>query len=257
MDFLYLAERAEARRTGLYFLAGPDPDQPTRSMVYVGEGDEVLVRLTEHNKDSSKDFWETAYVVVSKDEGLTKAHVRWLEARSIEMLTAAKRSHVVNAQAPRGGALPEADVAEMEEFLDQVKILLPALGFSGFEPAFGTAGLDARETVEFHFQGDGYAAKGQRIDGSFVVQAGAKVRLKEAPALPKSSRAVRDALRQEAVLVESGDSLRLTQAYAFNSPSQAAEVVCGFSINGRAAWATSDGTKLGEWEDLLMEGVLS
>ncbi len=53
----------------------PDPDSPTKDRVYVGEGDNVLTRLVKHEGDESKDYW-TRSVVSSKDENLTKAHVR-------------------------------------------------------------------------------------------------------------------------------------------------------------------------------------
>ena len=34
-----LSAREEVRRTGVYLLVGPDPDDPSRQLVYVGESD--------------------------------------------------------------------------------------------------------------------------------------------------------------------------------------------------------------------------
>jgi len=48
-------KRDEASRTGVYFLVGEDPDQPTKVKVYVGEGDIVADRIKMHAKDDSKD----------------------------------------------------------------------------------------------------------------------------------------------------------------------------------------------------------
>src|SRR3954452_12398966 len=53
-----LLQRPEARRTGVYLLVGNNPDVPEQNLVYVGEGDNVGVRLASHNKDTQKDFWE-------------------------------------------------------------------------------------------------------------------------------------------------------------------------------------------------------
>src|SRR3954463_3936473 len=75
-----LASRPEARRTGLYLLIGTDPESPTRDLVYVGEGDSVFERLLKHNRDEGKDFWSQTVLVISKDENLTKSHVRYLES---------------------------------------------------------------------------------------------------------------------------------------------------------------------------------
>ena len=37
-----LSKREEVRRTGVYLLVGPDPDDPSRALAYIGEGDNVL-----------------------------------------------------------------------------------------------------------------------------------------------------------------------------------------------------------------------
>lgn len=250
-----LAAREEAKKTGIYFLTGPDPEVGSRKAVYVGEGDTVLTRLKEHNKDDAKAFWDTAYIFVSKDQGLTKAHVRWLEAQSVGALRDAKRAKVMNGSNPLGGTLPEGDLAEMGEFLKQIQLLLPALGFSGFEPVSGEAGLETSvsDAVEFEFSGNGYSAVGHLSEGNFMVRKDSRARIKEVPTLPDSSKAVRASLLEAKVLVEDDDSYLLGQDYSFNSPSQAAEVFCGFPINGRMAWKTGDGRSLGEWQDAALE----
>lgn len=79
------AKRDEVHRTGVYFLGGTDPENPLRDWVYVGEADDVLKRLAIHSRDERRDFWERTVVVVSKDENLTKAHVRYLESRLIHL----------------------------------------------------------------------------------------------------------------------------------------------------------------------------
>ena len=58
-----LSKREEIRRTGVYLLVGPDPDDPSRALAYIGEGDNVLKRLLHHNKDEAKDFWERTPVM--------------------------------------------------------------------------------------------------------------------------------------------------------------------------------------------------
>ena len=68
-----LSKREEVRRTGVYLLLGPDPDDPSRAVASIGEGDNVLKRLLRHNKNEAKDFWERTVVIVSKDENLTKS----------------------------------------------------------------------------------------------------------------------------------------------------------------------------------------
>jgi hypothetical protein len=69
-------KRVEATRTGVYFLVGDDPDQPSKTRVYIGEGDSVADRIKNHAKDETKDFWTKVCLVTSKDTNLTKAHAR-------------------------------------------------------------------------------------------------------------------------------------------------------------------------------------
>ena len=80
-----LQDREEIKRTGVYLLVGADRNNPGRKQIYIGEGDVVAVRLSSHAKDAAKDFWEEAIVFTSKDENLTKAHVRYLEARLLRL----------------------------------------------------------------------------------------------------------------------------------------------------------------------------
>lgn len=258
-----LAERSESRRTGLYLLVGDDPEIPGRLKIYVGEGDVVLDRIKIHNSDDTKDFFDRVFVFVSKDENLTKAHVRWLEGRLVQRLRAANRSTVANASNPEGGSLPEADLAEMKEFLDQSQLLLSALGLSVFEPSRDWApapvpGPDSppsRLDQTFRIQGDGYAATARLSGGAFIVEVGSIARGAEAESLSDSAKALRQELVEAGVLVPDPGGLRLAQEYEFSSPSQAAQVFCGFSVNGRAAWKTSGGQTFGEWQDGQLESA--
>jgi len=57
-----LSKREELRRTGVYVLVGPDPDDPSRALASIGEGDSVLRRLLRRNKNEAKDCWERTVV---------------------------------------------------------------------------------------------------------------------------------------------------------------------------------------------------
>ena len=61
-----LSKREEVRRTGVYLLIGPDPDDPSRALAYIGEGDNVLKPLLSHNKNVAKDFWERTVVLTPR-----------------------------------------------------------------------------------------------------------------------------------------------------------------------------------------------
>jgi len=74
-----------------------------------------------------KDFWNHVVFFVSKDENLTKAHVRYLESRLLIEATQVGRFMLEQNQAG-GSKLPESDREDMEVFLFRIRQLLPVLG---------------------------------------------------------------------------------------------------------------------------------
>lgn len=130
-DFAAVRSRPELARTGVYVLVGPDDARPDKDRVYVGEADVVRTRLDMHQR--AKDFWTRGFVFISReDEGLNKAHVRYLEALLVNRASASRSALVENATAPEPRGLGEAERAEMDAFLDEVLLLLPLLGVGHF-----------------------------------------------------------------------------------------------------------------------------
>ena len=68
---------------------------------------------------------------VSKDENLTKAHIRYIEGKLISIALENSSSQIVNS-ASSGSKLPESDAAEMDIFLQKALQLLPVLGITDF-----------------------------------------------------------------------------------------------------------------------------
>ena len=60
-----LSKREEVRRTGVYPLVGPDPDDPSRALASIGEGDNVLKWLLRRSWGEARDFWERTVVNVT------------------------------------------------------------------------------------------------------------------------------------------------------------------------------------------------
>ena len=119
--------RPECNKPAVYFLIGKENEEALLPTVYIGEAENLWTRLATH--DSFKDFWQTAIAFTSKDNNLTKAHVKYLESRCLVVANKVKRSDLKNGVESSLPSLPEADSAEMEEFLDNLKLLLSALGY--------------------------------------------------------------------------------------------------------------------------------
>jgi DNA-binding transcriptional LysR family regulator len=111
---------------------GPDPARPAGAKAYIGEADDVGARLRSHFRAEDKEFFERLVIVVAKDDNLTKAHARFLESQLIRAAREAGSVSLANATRPDFHILPEADRADMEFFVSQLRLMLPILGFDLF-----------------------------------------------------------------------------------------------------------------------------
>lgn len=245
----------------IYLLVGDDPDNLSRKRVYVGESDNVFERLKNHQTDKTKDFWTHTVLVISKDENLTKSHVRYLESRLVEVIGEAKRATLANGNTPLLHGLPEPDVADMEFFLTQIRMLLPVLGFSSAQPIPSPKtkllpkGKSDEEDMEdasplFHMSPVGTSAIAQEVDDEFIVFKGSTARKKGISSWT-SYRSLREQLVQDGKLVEDTqeDLLRFAEDVPFSSPSAAAAVVFGGNQNGRITWRTESGKTYAKWQE--------
>ncbi|MBI5164356.1 MAG: GIY-YIG nuclease family protein [Magnetospirillum sp.] len=263
-----LIRRPEAGRTGVYFLTGSDPEGAW-PLVYVGETDNVGKRLAQHNKDESKEFWDRACVITSKDHNLTKAHVLYLESRLIAIATQAGRAKLVNGTAPEYGQLSEADIADMEFFIEQVRIVLPVLGLEFLREAPKvSAAPSATEAVgpetpvqsplfEIISRKHDLNAEAREVDGDFIVLAGSLARKEWSGMEGHSYQGLYHQLVASGTLVPNGTGhLVFKQDTVFRSPSAAAAVVFGRASNGRKEWCVKGTRKTyADWQEEQVEAV--
>ena len=261
-------DRAELRRTGVYMIFGADAEGGDLPSVYVGEGDEIGKRLLSHNRDDTKAFWERFIAITNKDMNLTKAHVRYLEGRLIDMLKAAKKVRLANGAAPSFDRLPEADIADMESFLAEIELVLPVVGIDFPrrprtapaplaevpQPVEGTAPLFTLTNPKA-----GIDARALEVDGEFVILAGSTGSLKERPSFHEKLKALCDAAfdsgRAEKM---DGGTFTLREDIAFSSPSAAAVFLFGTSRNGRTDWIeAATGQSYGAWKDSVIDAAVS
>lgn len=265
-DLAELLRREEVKRTGIYLLVGEDPDDPDASLLYVGEGDDVGERLRSHNKPEDKggkDFWNRAVVMTSKDANLTKAHARYLESRFIGIAGKAGRMRVVNGTAPPPLPLPEADVSDMEYFIDQARIVLPVLGVDALrtpptpsEAASASKGGSTSSPIfEMTIASAGILAKAQETDGEFAVLQGSTARAQWVGVSHGYSK-LHQKLISDGIMVVNGPTAVFSKAHVFKSPSAAAAVISGRATNGRTTWREPGvGLTYAEWQEQAAAAV--
>lgn len=234
-----LAKRDEASRPGVYFLIGIDIDSDEPA-AYVGEAEEVGKRLKQH---LSKEFWNQVVAFLSKDENLTKAHIKYLEGKLIDIGLGAGKGIIQNNQSS-GARLPESDQAEMDIFLAQILKLLPIMGTSLFSIP-NDEKVSASQKLICKIKG--LEAFGNRTDAGFIVYRGSQAVLEDRKSSVRVAKR-RELLLEKGILKNNVDHLVFSKDYEFTSPSWAAAVVCGGATNGLTKWRTSDGIMLKKLE---------
>ena len=240
-----LLAREELEKAGVYILLGSDPIT-NAPRAYIGEAEVIRERLKQHK---TKEFWVSAIVFVSKDENLTKAHVRFLESRVLAEASEIGRFVLEQNQAG-GSKLPESDREDMEVFLARIRQLLPVLGSDILAPIAQPTAI-AQPGGVLLCRSKGAEARGQRTPNGFVVFHGSTAVLGERPSAESYPYVLvqRKKLISDGTLVTKDGFLSFTKDAEFSSPSAAAVVIHGGSANGLTAWKSKDGTSLKQLDE--------
>ncbi len=234
-----LLKRPELISPGIYILIGSDESGDSR--IYIGEAECVKNRLKQH-KD--KEFWVQVMAFISKDENLTKGHIKYLESELIKKAIAVGKTTLENNQGGNA-VLPESDIADMEVFLSKLYQLLPVLGTDVF-----TDVVQKKPTASnvLHLSRKGIHATGQRSANGFVVFKGSQAVEKETPSVPEIVTSLRSQMIERQALISVNGVYEFTTNIEFNSPSLAAGVLVGGSASGPAEWKNKNGKSLKDIE---------
>lgn len=243
-EFEEIIGREESISSGVYFLTGNDPESG-KPAVYIGEAENVKNRVKMHLE---RDFWNQVVFFISKDENLTKAHIRYLEGELIAQARRAGRALVINNQ-NTSAKLPESDREDMKVFLEKIYQLLPVLGIELLVIATSKAKTDAEKEM-LYCEIKGLKARGHLSPNGFLVLKGSQAVLKERASVKKYPWPLnmRQRLKDEGVLSADAGHFFFTRDEEFSSPSAAAAVIHGGHANGLIAWKNKNGKTLKEIE---------
>lgn len=246
----------ESQRPGIYFLL-ESHSTDLKNTVYIGESENVFKRLIEH--DRKKDFWNEVIIFTSKDENLTKSHIKYLEARLTDLTLRADRYNIENGNKPTESTLPRSDKDAMEEFIHNSRILLGTLGHKLLDP-INSSDLEDEEIQSgtlsgrrLYFSINGLLAEGKQSDEGFILLKDSELSLQTATSIPGKINLLRDRLLVESVLIEKKDKLILSKDIVLSSPSYAAALVAGTSRSGPQSWKDSTGKTLKSLEESLVK----
>lgn len=243
-------QRPESEYTGVYVLLGEKDGKP---YAYIGESEEIASRIKNH--DTKKEWWTSAVFITTAANVLNKAHVKYLEARLVELAKEAGNVTLENGNAPPRPSLSESAVANMEAFLAYLVMVFPAIRVDIFlkntVSASAVAASGSSAAFELETPKHGLKATAVIIDGDFVVEQGSIARAgwMGVGSADSGYANLHKDLVAKGILKVTGDHALFTQNYSFDSPSAAAAVVNGRPANGTLEWKQKGtGKTYKEWE---------
>lgn len=234
-----LVQIEESKKPGIYFLFGVDENErDNHPAVYIGESESIFDRLNQHLKH--KEFWNEAIFFTSKDENLTKSHIKYLEARLIEEAKKVDRYTLDNSNDATLSALPKGDRDSMEEFIDNIRILLGTMGHKTLEPIISSKDISRSNikdiNIEFTLKG-AISADAIYSNEGMIVKKGSRATRFDGSSLANGRKILKQKLIDKQVLVpENEECYIFSEDYLFNSPSQAAAIILGYLVSGPQYW---------------------
>ncbi len=226
---------------GVYFLVCQNDGG--KEGVYVGEAENIHKRLCDHLReyDGGRETYYWNYAIAFVGGRLDKALIRYLENRLVSILKECGRCDCLTQNTFQNIVLKPSQIATMEEFIENARVVLSALGNKFLVPQPSVS----ITTQTFRCVGRGADAKGFLSANGFTVIKGSRISLSPAARFGSTNPGyseLRKRLEVSGTIVKN----RFVCNYEFSSPSSASSVVQGVSSSGNRDWKTSDGRTLGE-----------
>lgn len=130
--FKEATERDELSNSWVYFLFWEDENEKVQ--VYIGQALDLSERLKYHLRSSEKDFWTATVCFTKWREKFDSAEVNFLESKLIKKAGESRRVDILNWTLWNKEHLSEFKISDLEEFLNDLEILLWTLGYSILSP---------------------------------------------------------------------------------------------------------------------------
>lgn len=227
----------ELSDVGVYLLYCTD--EIGNEKIYVGESEDVYIRLKQHisEYDKGKESYYWSYAVAFVDNRLDKAEIRYIEDRLVNEIYDINPRRLLTKSSYGKTSLKPSQIAVAEEFINNIKTLLGALGIK----LVTVAPKAESDTQYMYCKGKESQAKGFISNNGFTVLKDSTINITTADSftgLPYWK--LRQKLIEEKVIVD----FKFVKDYEFNAPSAASSVVLGRASNGKHEWKTQTGKML-------------
>ncbi|MDV7188608.1 GIY-YIG nuclease family protein [Lutibacter sp. TH_r2] len=245
--------REEFDNPGIYCLKSNSDSESYQEKIYIGEAENIKNRIKQHLQNSKKEFVEMLFFI-SKDDLLTKTQIKYLESRIVQLAIDSKAAEIENGNIPSLPTLHEADKSDMEYFLDQMKLILPVMGFrflisSVVKQPENESNQPKQEKVLLSINSNKINAKMYINDQGFIVEKGSQAKKTLSKSCTITYRKLRQKLLDTQILKDSGEYYEFVEDTIFSSASAASNMILGRNSNGYTEWISENGTPLKNLEE--------
>lgn len=238
--------RQEVLQPAIYFLFWKDEDW--NDLAYIWEAENLINRIWNH--DTNKDFWEIVIWFISKDNNLTKADVKYLEAKAIEKAKKTNRYILQNWVEPIPNNLPEYQISTMNEFLDNIDLLISAIWYPIIKEILNLNIIKNNNENNnlFSLKIRWCDALWLFTDDWFLVLKWSKYSIEEVKSFQWKYKEIRKEILTKWIIENNWENYIFKQDYIFSSPSSAASVLAWRLANWWTEWKNKDWKTLDEVE---------
>ncbi|MEM6269968.1 MAG: GIY-YIG nuclease family protein [Bacteroidota bacterium] len=276
-----ILKRAEFDRPGVYILKSPPQRHAFTERVYIGQSGTLRDRLRTHLAKSSRRSFDAFVAFTSTDTLLNINSIKYLEHRLIKLAHDNKTSEVENKQDSKAPPMSEGKRYSMNDFLGNMQILLPLLGFEFTNPTVLLTAPNQesapspekepapdpvtppskKEESPIQQAVDLYRIKSTRLkafmyikDGHIVVTKGSQMKYGVSKSIGANWIRLREKLMLEGLVVRDGKHYRFTEDVVFSSTSAASSTVLGRQTAGPRSWVHTENGRT--YRELLLDGLL-
>jgi hypothetical protein len=250
---LKMMDRVEFSKPGVYILKSDPQEDIYTERIYIGEAENIGIRLKQHLQSTGKDFKE-CIIFVSKDELLTKSHIKYIESKLIYLAREIKNAEIDNGTTPSESTLSEADISDMEQFIEQIKLILPTAGYyfllsntSNRNKTLNSY-IENEKPIKFSIKSNKFNAVMIETDDGFVVLKGSEASPITSKSVSEGVIKLRERFKKNNILIKKGGKLYFKEDTIFSSTSAASSVVLGRQTAGPLVWIDENGKTFKEYE---------
>lgn len=246
-DLKEALKRDELNYSWVYMLLWVDEND--NDTAYIWQATVLWKRISDHYKDTKKDFWNNVICFTYKDWSLTESDINYLERELINEAKRVKRYTIKNWTSWNNWLIQEHRIPDMEEFMEDLKILTLNLGYPILKEVVTKKELENEKNI-YYLHSRWSNAKWIYTEEWFLVFKWSIWKSDITPYQLKQGHIQRNREKfiNEWLIRINGDNIELLEDILFKTPSAWCDILSWWSLNWWIEWKDKNWKTLDENE---------